>query len=176
MKMFSTDYASRIWLPDCSKFAINWKITMMSQFADTMSLSNFFDVVLFLLSNLVTGPSFMSLSSLFLKLWQFSFIRDWPEIQKLKIPPSEFCPISGDWGKLGVPNLAQMSLIICYWMLQNTRVTTFTVSELLRENKQGGKIILLPTPRLGLNKHKILRVWKLHYYLLAFNLIINNIS
>ena len=27
-----------------------------------------------------------------------------------------------------------------YWMLQNARVTAFTVSELLRENQQGGKI------------------------------------
>ena len=25
--------------------------------------------------------------------------------------PSEFCPISGDWGELGMPNLARMSLI-----------------------------------------------------------------
>ena len=33
----------------------------------------FFDVVLFLLS-LVTGPNFMSISSLVLKLWQISFI------------------------------------------------------------------------------------------------------
>ena len=30
-------------------------------------------------------------------------------------------------------------------MLQNARVTAFTVSDLLRENQQGGKI-----PRLGL--------------------------
>ena len=25
------------------------------------------------------------------------------------MPSSEFSPISGDWGKLGVPNLAQMT-------------------------------------------------------------------
>ena len=31
----------------------------------------FFDVVLFFLSSLVTGPSFMSISSLVLELWQF---------------------------------------------------------------------------------------------------------
>ena len=51
-------------------------MTMKSQFADITSSSNFFDVVLFLLSSLVTGPSFMSISSLVLELWQFSFIRD----------------------------------------------------------------------------------------------------
>ena len=36
-------------------------------------------------------------------------MRDWPEIQKLEIPPSEVCSISGDWEKLGIPNLARMS-------------------------------------------------------------------
>ena len=37
-------------------------------------------------------------------------------------------------------------------MLQNARVTVFTVSELLRENElgEGGKIITPHTPRLGL--------------------------
>ena len=122
--------------------APNWpkirKMTMTSQFSDMTSTSNFFDVVLFLLSSLVTGPSFMSISSLVLELWQFSFIRDWPEIRKSEIPSSEFCPISGDWGKLWIPNLARMSLIECYWMLQNSRVTAFTVLELLRENQLEG--------------------------------------
>ena len=121
------------------QIAPNWskirKMAMTSQFSDMTSTSNFFDVVLFHLSSLVTGPSFMSISSLILVLWQFSFIKDWPEIRKLEIPPSEFCPISGDWGKLWVLNLARMSLIECYWMLQNSRVTAFTVLELLRENQ-----------------------------------------
>ena len=27
--------------------------------------------------------------------------------------PPAFCPISGDWGKLGIPNVARMSLIKC---------------------------------------------------------------
>ena len=132
------------------------------------SSSNFFDVVLFLLSSLVTGPSFMSVSSLVLELWQFSFKRDWPEIRKSSLVtgtifisvsslvlelwqfsfkrdwpeirkyPSEFCPISRDCGKLGIPNLAWLSLITFYWMLQNARGTAFTVSELLRENQQRG--------------------------------------
>ena len=122
--------------------APNWpkiqKMTMTSQFSDMTSSLNFFEVVLFLLSSLVTGPSFMSISSLVLELWQFSFIRDWPEIRKSEIPPSEFCPISGDWGKLWIPNLARMSPIKCYRKLQNSRVTARTVSELLRENQLGG--------------------------------------
>ena len=110
---------------------------MTSQFADIASSSKFFDVVLFLLSSLVTGPSFMSISSLVQELWQFLFIRDWPEIRKSEIPPSEFCPISEEWSKLEIPNLTQRSLMKCYWMLKIARFTAFTVSELLRENQQG---------------------------------------
>ena len=92
-----------------------------------------FEGVLFLLSSLVTGPSFMSISSLVLWLWQLSFIRDWPEIRITRL---EFSPISGHRGKLGIPDLVWISLIKFYWMLQNGRVTAFTVSELLRENRQ----------------------------------------
>ena len=118
--------------PKIRKMTIQ-KMTMTSQFSNKTSPSNFFDAVLFLLSSLVTDPSFMSISSLVLELWQISFIRDWPEIQKSEIPQSEFCPISGDWGKLWIPNLAWMFLIECYWMLQNSSVTAFTIFE-LREN------------------------------------------
>ena len=134
---------------------------MTSQFSDMTSTSNFFDVVLFLLSSLVTGPSFMSISSLVLELWQFSFIRDWPEIRKSEIPPSEFCPISGDWGELWIPDLARMSLIECYWMLQNSRVTVFTVFELLRENKLGGGKITSPPTHIRVNMSVILLKIKL---------------
>ena len=127
---------------------------MTSHFADMMSLSKFFGIFLFSWSSLVIGPSFMPISSLVLELWQFSFIRDWSEIRKLEIPPSEFCPISRDWGKLEIPNLARMSLMQCYWMLQNARVTAFTVSDLLRENQQGVKLPppLTNPPRLELSR------------------------
>ena len=138
--------------PECPesglRTASNWpeirKITMTSQFSHMTSTSNVFDVVLCLLSSLVSGPSFMSTSSLVLELWQFSFIRDWPEIRKSEIPPSEFCPISGDWGELWIPNLARMFLIECYWILQNSRVTAFTIFELLRQNQLGGDKITPP--------------------------------
>ena len=126
--------------------APNWpkirKMTMTSQFSDMTSTSNFFDVVLFLLSSLVTGPSFMSISSLVLELWQFSFIRDWPKIRKSEIPLSVFCPISGDWGELRIPNLAWMSLMKCYWILQKARVTGYNVSELLGKNQLRVKLPL----------------------------------
>ena len=116
--------------------APNWskigKMAKTSQFADMPFL--------LLSSSLVTGPSFRSISSLFLKLWQFSFARDWPEIRKLEILPSEFCSISGDWVELGIPNLAQMFLIKSYWMLQNSKVTAFTVWVI--KGKPTGKVKL----------------------------------
>ena len=60
---------------------------------------------------LLTGSDFMSVSSLVLELWQFPFTRIWPEIRKSEITPFEFCPISGDWSKLGIPNLGLASLM-----------------------------------------------------------------
>ena len=55
------------------------------------------------------------------------------------MPRSEFCSISGDWGELKISQLVQMFLMKFYLVLQNARVTAFIVSELLRENQQGGK-------------------------------------
>ena len=53
----------------------------------------------------------------------------------------------GEWADLWIPNLARMSLIECYWMLQNSRVTVFTIFEWLRGNQLegGGEITLPPT-------------------------------
>ena len=122
---------SGIQLPDGCKLAINWK-------KDNGVTIYWHDIVKFvfylavlLLSSLVTGPSFMSVSWLVMELWKFLFIKDLPEIWKLEISPSGFCPESVDCGKLGIPNMAQMSLIKSYWMLQNAIVTAFNVSELL---------------------------------------------
>ena len=92
-------------------------MAMASQFADTTSLSNFFGVAMFVLWSLLTDWSFMSVLLPVLELRQFSFIRDWPEIRKSEIAQFEFCPISGDWGELVIPSLAQMSLMQCYQIL-----------------------------------------------------------
>ena len=145
------------------------------------STLNFFDAVLFLLSNLLTSPKFMSISLLVLELWQFLFIRDWPEIWKSEIPPSEFCTISRDLGELEIPNLVRMYLIKCYWMLQNARVTDFTVSELSRENQLEGKITSpLPQPPTQIRVKKFMptveatKCWPQIYSLLN-NLHLHNI-
>ena len=52
----------------------------MPQFANMTSLPIFFDVVLFILLSLVTSPSFMSISSLVLELWKFTFKKDLPNV------------------------------------------------------------------------------------------------
>ena len=86
--------------------------------------------------NIITGSGIMTIF----------FIRDWPEIRKSEIPPSEFFPISRDWDELWIPNLPRMFLIECYLMLQNSRVTAFFVFELLRENQLGGYNYPPPPP------------------------------
>ena len=55
-----TDYASGILVSDCFQLAINPKMTMTPQFTHITSSSDVFNIVLFLLSGLVTGPSFIS--------------------------------------------------------------------------------------------------------------------
>ena len=62
------DSVSGVQSPDCSKLAKNPKVTMMSQFSDKTLSSDFFYVVLFLVSSVDTGPIFMSISSLVLEL------------------------------------------------------------------------------------------------------------
>ena len=56
-----TDNASGIRLPDCSELAVNWKndndVTNFRNYV----IVNFFNIVLFVLSSLVAGSSFMSI-------------------------------------------------------------------------------------------------------------------
>ena len=83
----------------------------------------------------------MSLLLLVLHLSQFSSIRNWPEIQKLEIPPSGLCSYLGlervRYAKFGtnISNKMLLKPAICQGYC--------TVSELLKENQQGGRIKLL---------------------------------
>ena len=61
-------------LPDCSKLAVNSKNDNDATISWHDVSSNFFDAVLFLLS-LDIGPSFMSISSAVLELWQVLFVK-----------------------------------------------------------------------------------------------------
>ena len=75
--------------------------TMTTKLIEMTSSSIFLDVVVFLLSKLVTGPNFMSMSWLVLEVWQILFTKDCREIRKSEIQPSEFSSISEDWDKFG---------------------------------------------------------------------------
>ena len=113
-------------------------MAITSQFPDITCSSNLGDIILFFFVkfsywfkfhvNIIPGSGVMTISF---------YIRDWLEIRKSKIPPSDFWPISGNWGKLRILNLVRTSLIKCYSMLKNSRVTAFIVYELLKENQQG---------------------------------------
>ena len=103
------------WLQISRKLEKQWR----HNFLTWRHRQAFFNVYVFCVSALVTAPSFMSISWLFLELWEFSFIKDWPEIWESKIPLPEFCPISRDWSKSRILNLARMSLIKSYWKLQS---------------------------------------------------------
>ena len=114
----------------------------------------FFDVVLFLLSSLVTVPSFISVSTLAQELGQFTFTRDLPEARKLEATPVEFCPISRDCDKFVIPNFAQMSLKI---LLNDAKCWSYSFYLFWvikgKPSRGGGKITPLPppdTPRLQL--------------------------
>ena len=82
-------------------------MAITSQFVDMKSSLNFFEVAVFLLPILVTGPSFMPISLLVL---EFSTIFLYKGLTRnLEINIS----ISGDWDELGISNLARMSLMKC---------------------------------------------------------------
>ena len=100
---------------------------MASQFANMTSSLSFFWHRFISFVKFSYCSSFMSTSPLVLEVWQFSFQRDWPEIRKLEISPSKFCPIYGDWSVSEIPNFARIFLMKYYWMLQNARITAFTV-------------------------------------------------
>ena len=65
---------------------------------------------------------------------------------------------AGDWGELEIPNLAQMSLIKCYWILLNARVMAFNVSELLRENQWSKIILPHPSTQIRVNPN-VQKAW-----------------
>ena len=127
-------------------------MVMTPQFSDmTLSSSFFWRCFVFLVKfsywskfhvNIITGSGVMTIS----------FYKGLT--RNLEIGNTPVWVLSNIWRELGIPNLARTSLIKCYWMLQNARVTAFTVSELLRKNQQGsGVVVELPhthPPRWGI--------------------------
>ena len=123
------------------RIAQNWpkfgKIIMTSEFSDITPSSNFLSRCFVFLVKFSYWSKF-----------HVSFITDsgvmtiflYKRYTPLEIRSSEFCSISGDWGKLGILNLPWIFLIKFYWMLQNARVTAFIIFELLRENQPPSQI------------------------------------
>ena len=102
------------------------------------AIINFLDVVSFLLSSLVTGPSFLSISSLVLELWEFPFIRD--RTRNPKIGNTPILVLSNIW-RLGRVRNAKFGTNVFDKMLMNVaKCQGFRLSQLLRENQSEGKI------------------------------------
>ena len=107
--------------PDCSKLAKNPKNDNdVTIFRHDVNVKFFWRCFVSLVKfsywskfhvNIITGSGIMAIF----------FYKGLPEIWKSEIPPSKFCPISGDWGELWIPNLAWMSLIECYWQREYVR-------------------------------------------------------
>ena len=101
---------------------------MTLQFSDMTSSSIFFNVVLFLLS------SFHGSSRFHVNIVSGTFYKELTRNLEIGNTLVFFCSISGDWGELGIPNLARTTLIKCYWMLQNARVAAFYLFWLIKGN------------------------------------------
>ena len=99
-------------------------MAMTLQFINMTSLRKHFEIVLFILSSLVTSPSFMSISPLVMELWQF-FLKGIDQKSGNQKYPRLIFAQSADWGKLGITKLARISLTKWYWMLENARITSF---------------------------------------------------
>ena len=105
-------------------------MTMTSQFPDMTAPSIFWCCFIFLVNFSYWSKFHVNIHRWFWNYEHF-FIRDWLEIRKSKIPTSDFCPISGDWDKLEIPNFARMSLInfycqccsfYCFWVIKGKQM------------------------------------------------------
>ena len=112
------------------------------------SSTKFFNGILLLLWSLHTGPSFMSISWLVWKLWQFSFIRDWPEIWKSEIPGNTPIWVLPNVWRLGQAMDTTFGRNVCNSMLvnaENPQRYSFYYSWVIKVKPTGGRE-LLPAP------------------------------
>ena len=150
LKAIVWDHAFGIRLPDDCKLAINQKKDNEITICRNGVIVNFFfffffffDIAVFVLSSLVTGPSFMSISWLAMEFWQFSFLKDWPEIRKLEIPLSEFFSTKF---RMNVSNKKIVNIAKC----QGYSFYRFWV---ITRKSNGGEIPPPPPPRLALRHY-----------------------
>ena len=149
MKIRFTDYVSEIWLPDCFKLAINEKNDNDATISRNDVIVKFFDGLLFLLLNLITGPCLMSISITGSGVMTIFFYKELTRNLENGNTPAGVLP--NIW-RLGQVRDTKFGMNVSR-MLQNVRVTAFTFTVLLL---QGGKITPSPTQ---------IRVNKLHFNL-----------
>ena len=113
VKLCVRDYMSGILFRDCSKFAINWKTKNDATTSRHDVTVKFFWRCIFSFMNFSYWSKFHINISIGSGVMTIFFHRGLTRNPEIGIPPSEFCSISGDWGKLGIPNLGRTSLIKC---------------------------------------------------------------
>ena len=101
------DCASAIWLPHGCKMSMDCKKNNVKFCANDVIVIFWRCHVSFVKFNywskfhvnIIAGSGAMT-------IFVYKVIRNhWPEIRKSEIPLSKFCPISGEQGELGIPNL-----------------------------------------------------------------------
>ena len=158
MNIWVLQTASGIWYPDCSKLARNRKndndvtncrhdVIVKFSWRFFVSLVTFSDWSKFHV-NIVTGSGVITI------FYYKGFTRN------LEIGNTSVWVLPSIWklGQVRNTKFGTKSLIKYYRMLQNAKVTAFTVSELLRQKPKRG--IRLPSaesgwPRLGLKNWQV---------------------
>ena len=130
---------SRIRPPDCSKLVKNPKNgNVITIFRHDVNIKFFWRCFVCLVNfsywskfhvNIMTGSGIM-------KIFLYKGLTRNPKIGNT---PVWVLPNVWRLGRVMDTHLARMSLIECYWMLQNSGVTAFTVFELSKENQLGGE-------------------------------------
>ena len=143
--MSFTEYVSQIWLPDCSKLAVNWEndndisifqhVIVNSLWCCFISLVKFSYWSKFHV-NFITCSRVMTIS----------FYNGLTKNLEIRNTPVWILP--NTW-RLGQVRNTTFGTNISNKMLlnaSNARVTAFTVSELLKENQEGGGGKITPHP------------------------------
>ena len=133
---------------------------MKPQISNMTSPSSFFDVILFVLSNLATGPSFVSISSISYGIMRIFFYKGLTRNLEIGITPWVLRNI----GRLGPVMDTKFGTMVSNRMLLNAaKLQGYSFSRfwvIKEKTTEGGhKIIVRPPPRLELSID-----WKRYYF------------
>ena len=129
--LMSADHASGVWLLDCSKLAINWKMTMTSLCADKTSSSSFWRCRVSLNKFSYWCKFHVSIIGGHYWFWNYGSFFNKGFLRNLEMGNATTWVLFNIW-RLGWVRVTKL-------MLQTARFTVFTVSELLRENQERGR-------------------------------------